>query len=124
MNAGPIDAGAGMLFRIGQHVRHRDYKGQRVTGVVRSLTIEGDGGLIVGIALDAPIVIPAGDGQRPIDIWNQHAPAHEFSPFDERDELIAEMLAALRGVVAVADRETVEFIRARAAIAKAVGVAA
>lgn len=43
---------------------------------------------------------------------------------DERDQLIAEMLAALKGVVRVADRATDEFDAARAAIAKAAQVPA
>jgi hypothetical protein len=115
------DAGVDMSFRIGQRVRHQDYKGKRVTGVVRGLSLDSEQGLMVSIALDAPIVIPESEGIRRIDIWNQHAPAHEFSPFDERDELIAELLASLQGVIAVADRESDEFIRARAAIAKAAG---
>ncbi len=54
----------------------------------------------------------------------QHVPAHELQPFDDRDELIAEMLAALQGVVCVADRSTAEFDAARAAIAKATGATA
>jgi hypothetical protein len=108
-----------MSFRIGQRLRHRDYyRGKRVTGVVQGLSIDGQR-LMVDIALDAPIVIPAGDGHRAIDIHRQHVPAHELTPFDERDELIAELVAALRSVVSVADRETDEFIRARAAIARA-----
>lgn len=123
MSAQHPDAGVDMSFRIGQHVRHRDYRGQRVTGVVRGLSIDSEQGLMVHIALDAPIIIPEGDGFARVELWNQHAPAHEFAPFDERDELIAELVASLRGVVAVADRETDEFIRARAAIAKAGGAA-
>lgn len=94
-----FDAGVQMCFRIGQRVRHTDYKGQRVTGVVRALSVDGEQGLMVSIALDAPIVIPEGHGYRAIDIHNQHAPAHEFSPFDERDELVAELLTALQAAV-------------------------
>lgn len=114
------DAGVDMTFRIGQRVRHRDYKGRRVTGVVCVLSVDSDRGLMVEIVLDEPIVIEAREpGDRPIDIYRQHAPAHEFSAFDERAELVAEMLTALRGVVRVADRATAEFDAARAVIAKA-----
>lgn len=86
-----IDAGVEMSFRIGQRVRHHDYKGQRVTGVVKSLSIESEQGLMVSIALDSPTVIPAGDGFAAINLYSQHAPAHEFSPFDERDDVVAEL---------------------------------
>lgn len=92
-----IDAGVDLSFRIGQRVRHQDYKGKRVTGVVRGLSIDSEQGLMVSIALDAPIVIETGVS-RPIDIWDQTAPAHEFAPFDDRDELIADMLGVLRMV--------------------------
>ncbi len=88
-----FDAGVEMSFRIGQRVRHQDYKRQRVTGIVRSLSVDGEQGLMVSIVLDAPIVIPEGHGIPEIKIWNQHAKAHEFSPFDERDELVEELLA-------------------------------
>jgi hypothetical protein len=117
-------------LRIGQHVRHRDYKGTRVTGIVKSLSVEPETGLMVTIALDSPIVIPKrGDGDRAIEIWTQYAQAHEFSPFDERDELIAEMLAALRELDSIErglqgwheDARPEAWARARAAIAKATG---
>lgn len=117
------NAGVDMSFRIGQRVRHHDYKGQRVTGVVRALSIDNERGLMVEVTLDAPIIIPARDDMREISIWHQSDQAHEFSPFDERDELIEELVAALQGVVGVADRQTNEFDRARAAIALAMGVA-
>lgn len=128
----PVDAGVEMSFRIGQRVRHQDYKGQRVTGVVRGLSIESERGLIVDIALDAPIVIPAGHGYAAISLYTQHAPAHEFSPFDERDELVAEMLEALQPFAAHNSSDetititvrTADVARARAAIAKATGAAA
>jgi len=117
-------AGSALALTIGQHVRHRDYKGRRVTGTVLSLGIE-DQGVMATIGLDEPIVIPPSEpGDRPLDIYRQHVPAHELAPFDARDELIAEMLAALRAVVRVADRATIEFDAARAAIAKAAGDAA
>lgn len=99
-----IDAGVQMQFRIGQRVRHTDYKGQRVTGVVRALSIDGEQGLMVSIALDTPIVIPEGPGYAAINIHTRHAQAHEFSPFDERDELIAEMRELLCSVHAIAQR--------------------
>jgi hypothetical protein len=116
-----MSAGIEMSLYIGQRVRHQDYQGKRVTGVVRGLTVDTDRGLMVSCVLDAPIVIPAGEGYRETCIHHQYAPAHEFAPFDDRDELIAEMLAALEGVVRVADRATVEFDAARAAIVKAKG---
>jgi hypothetical protein len=124
-----LDAGADMSFRIGQHVRHRDYKGERVTGVVRSLELDSERGLMVCIALDAPIVIPAGEGYSETRIWNQHAPAHEFRPFDERDELIAELVSALRTALsALSDVEILvgEHHQIPAALlnAKAEGIAA
>lgn len=120
MNTQPSpDAGIDLALRIGQHVRHRDHNGQRVTGFVRGFSIQSDNTLQVDIVLDAPIVIPASDNHRRVDIWHQHVPAHELSPFDHRDELVEEMLQALQGVVRVADRQTAEFDAARAAIAKA-----
>jgi hypothetical protein len=134
--ATPIAAGIELSLHIGQRVRHSDYKGHRVTGVVRSLSIEHDQGLMVTIALDAPIVIPAGHGYGPTRIHNQHAPAHEFSPFDERDEQLLDLLTALREAeagleFAGADQlaATGDFVPApllalravRAAIAKATG---
>lgn len=124
LSAKVADASVELSFRIGQRVSHREYQGKLVTGVVRSLSVDGEQGLMISIALDAPIVIPAGDGFNAINIYTQHAQAHEFAPFDERDELIAEMLAALQGVVRVADRATDEFDAARAAIAKAAQVPA
>lgn len=111
--------GIEISLRIGQHVRHRDYKGERITGTVRGLSIDTDRVLQADIVLDAPIIIPARSADdQAIRLWHQHVPAHELAPFDDRDELIAEMLAALQGVVRVADRATVEFDAARAAIAK------
>lgn len=114
------NAGVELSIRIGQRVRHQDYQGQRVTGVVHGLSVE-DRALMADIVLDTPIVIPASGDSHPIRIHRQYVPAHELAPFDEREELIAEMLAALQGVVAVADRATDEFDRARAVIAKAIG---
>lgn len=116
-------AGIALTLQIGQRVRHCDYKGQRVTGTVRGLMTE-EQALMATIGLDQPIVIPAGHGCRQVDIYTQHVPAHELAAFDDRDELIAEMLAALKGVVRVANRATDEFDAARAAIAKATGAAA
>jgi hypothetical protein len=88
-------AGVEMSFRIGQRVRHRDYKGKRVTGVVTGLMLDSECGLMITAKLDAPIVIPAGDGYAACDIYTQQASAHEFTPFDDRDELIVTLLAAL-----------------------------
>ena len=132
-----MNAGIELSLRIGQRVRKQDYKGQRVTGVIIGLTVEGDGReLMVDLILDAPIVIPARGELPAIDIHRQHVPAHELLPFDERDELIDELLAALertRSLLAIAEgqfpKEFNERVRvavadARAAIAKATGGAA
>lgn len=98
---GRVDAGIEMSLRIGQHVRNRDHLGARFTGRVRGLSIDIERVLQADIVLDAPIVIPARDaGDRDISIWHQHVPAHELTPFDERDELLAEALVALRDLVA------------------------
>ena len=49
----PTDTGrATVSLHIGQRVRHRDHKGQRVTGVVRSLSVDSDG------RLGADVVLP------------------------------------------------------------------
>ena len=94
--ANPAAASAEISLRIGQRVVHGIHGGKRVTGVVRSLGIEDDRGLMVTILLDAPIVIPPyGEDDREILIHWQTAQAHEFAPFDERDELLAEMRTAL-----------------------------
>ncbi|WPG35156.1 hypothetical protein [Variovorax sp. EBFNA2] len=127
MSAAQDTPGHGIVIslHIGQRVRHRDYKGQRVTGIVHGLSLDSDRVLEADIVLDAPIVVPArNEEDRALSIWRQHVPAHELAPFDDRDELIAEMLAALHGVVRVADRATVEFDAARTVIAKATGSAA
>jgi len=82
---------------IGQRVRHTDYKRQRVTGVVHQLTIDAERGLMVTVLLDEPIVIPPVDvGDHDLLLHWQTAQAHEFAPFDERDELIESLLGALQ----------------------------
>lgn len=97
---GSVVASAQISLRIGQHVRHRDHLGKRVTGRVRGLTIEGDDDTLKAhFVLDEPIVIPAADGYAQFDIWHQTVPAHELTPFDERDEQVSEMLDALKAVV-------------------------
>lgn len=96
-------AGLALNLTIGQRVRHHDYRGQRVTGVVQSLGIE-EGRLMAGIALDAPIVIPArSDGELEIRIYNQHVCAVELAPFDDRDELIGELSVALLAMLTYHD---------------------
>lgn len=125
--AGGQKAGAFTDLRIGQHLRHRDYKGERVTGIVRCLSVEADQGLMVEIALDAPIVIPAHGDSREVRIYRQFAPAHEFQPFDDRDELITELRLACEGLLSCAETGITSLgaIRAgRAAIEKVVGVPA
>lgn len=119
-------AGIEMSIRIGQRFRHRDHRGQRVTGVVRGLSLDSDDVLRVDLVLDAPIVIQAiGPDDRAVDIWRQCVPAHELTPFDERDELMAELMAALQPFAARNSSEetititvrTADVTRARAAIA-------
>jgi hypothetical protein len=83
------------VLYIGLRVRHHDFNGRRVTGVVHGLALD-DGRLMVDCALDAPIVIAGDEHHGPIHLHRQYAPAHEFSPFDERDELIAELAEALQ----------------------------
>jgi len=132
-----VDAGVEVSLRIGQRVRHRDYKGQRVTGVVRGLSLDSDGALQADIALDTPIVIPAFNEFAATNIYRQHVPAHELAAFDDRDELVAELLAlAIRTeawTVAVEKEqiargeryELSQFVHdLRTAIAKAPGIAA
>lgn len=123
----PPAAGIALALHIGQRVRHRDYKGTRVTGIVRGLYIDSERGLMVDCALDSPIVIPPGDGYSEIAIHQQHAPAHEFSPFDEHEELTAELLKtvqALEILFAPCARDSTQadwIDKARAVIAKATG---
>lgn len=84
-------------LRIGQRVRHRDYRGKRVTGVVRGLSVDSEDVLHADIALDEAIVIPPiNEDDRECRIHRQHVPAHELAPFDEREELIEGMLGLLR----------------------------
>lgn len=88
-----LDAGVEISLRIGQRVRHRDYDGKRVIGVVRGLSIDSDRTLQVDISLDAPIVVPPiSADDREIRIWSQHVPAYELEPFDGRDEVISDLL--------------------------------
>jgi len=101
----PIAAGASLAFYIGQHVRHRDYKGRRVTGIVQGLQVDTESGLLLHCVLDEPLVIPADQHGPEIRIHHQHAPAHEFTPLDERDELIAELVGTL-----VAARDTLRTV--------------
>jgi hypothetical protein len=95
--------GCALNITIGQRVRHQEYKGRPVTGVVRSLCIE-DGRLMAGIALDDPIIIPARtEDDREIHIHNQHVPALELTPFDRRDDLIEELRTALQAMLSYHD---------------------
>lgn len=95
-----MNAGVQISLHIGQRVRHRDYKGQRVTGEIRGLSVDSDRVLQADVALDAPIVIPPRSADdREVSIWHQHLPAHELSPFDDRDELISALAKALEGLL-------------------------
>lgn len=97
MNA---QTGLSLNLSIGQRVRHHGYNGTRVTGVVRGISVSSERVLEADIVLDAPIVIPArGEGDREIRIWHQHLAAHELAPFDDRDEVIAELRAALQAML-------------------------
>lgn len=82
-------------LRLGQRVRHTDYQGRRVTGVIVGLSIDHERGLMVDCALDKPIVIPAMGHYAATHITRQHAQAHEFTPFDDRDDLISQLRAAV-----------------------------
>ncbi len=127
MNAALQTPGSGIeiSLRLGQRVRRDDFKGQRITGVIRGLSIDGDHVLQADIVLDAPIVLPARSAaDREISIWNQHIPAHELSPFDERDEFIDEVLVELRHVVRWHDQlQPHDIARLKTLIAKATGSA-
>lgn len=127
---GPL-ASIEISLRIGQHVRHRDFHGKRVTGVVRGLSVEEDV-LHADLALDDAIVIPPIDADdHELRIYRQHVPAHELAPFDEREELIAQLLDAARAAEAVlgrqkwiaasTDPEAVALFKLQDAIAKASG---
>jgi hypothetical protein len=120
------EAGIAISLHIGQRVRHcDDYKGQRVTGTINGISVE-DRALMVLIALDQPIIIPASAGGRELQIHTQHVPAHEVAPYDEREDLIAELLTAAKAVAYsngfdAAYPDKLEALRA--AIAKAGGTA-
>lgn len=100
MNTNP--AGIEISLRIGQRVRHsHDYKGARVTGTVQNIGIE-EGALKATILLDEPIVIaPSTPGEKAIYLYRQHVLAHELTPFDERDQLLRDLLVELRDAVAI-----------------------
>ncbi len=98
-----MSAGLDLQLRIGQRVRHSRHNGERLAGVVEALTLE-DRVLIVKLALDVPLVIPAGPGYRAVNLYFQHVPAHECVPFDERDELIAQFFEACQTVLEAMDR--------------------
>lgn len=128
---GPV-AGLEIALRIGQHVRHHDFHGKRVTGIVRALTYDSDNGLRADIALDEPIIIPARDSDdHELRIYTQYVPAHELAPFDEREEVLAQLLDAARAAEAIlgrqkwvegsTDPEAVALFKLRAAVAKATG---
>jgi hypothetical protein len=123
--------GVEIALRIGQRVRHRDHLGRRITGVINSLQVESEQGLTASVLLDEPIIIPArGEGDREVRINWQTCPVQEFAPFDDRDEQITEMLAALRNARAGLEiaNERIEFsgllVEIDAAIARAIGSAA
>jgi len=93
------DAGVDISLRIGQRVRaHQSHNRRRPSpvGVVRGLELDADGGLMVQVLLDAPIIIPASSGYSEISIWHQRWPAHEVAPLDESAQLVAELLRAAK----------------------------
>lgn len=121
-------------LRIGQRVRHQDFKGKRVTGIVRGFSVDTEDVLHADIALDEAIVIaPLDANDHEVRIYRQHVPAHELAPFDEREELIATLLDAARAAEVVlgrqkwiegsTDPEAVALVKLRAAIAMASGSA-
>ena len=122
-----MSAALEISLRIGQHVRHRDYQGKRVTGVVRGLSVDGEDVLHAEIALDDAIVIPPiNSDDHELRIYRQCVPAHELAPFDEREELIAGMVALLRRMEEEYDDHAHHALAIfiddiRAAIAKATG---
>lgn len=130
-----VDGRAVLSLTIGQHVRHRDYRGARVTGTIHGLLLDSEGVLTADIVLDAPIVIPASGRFAETYIHRQIIPAHELSSFDERDELIAELLQVAQqceqrmaaqkwgtnGPREALPPEAVLLLDLRAAIAKATG---
>lgn len=90
-------AGLAIALHLGQRVRHQDFKGRRVTGVIRGLSIDMENTLQAEVVLDEAIVFaPLHQGDREVRIHRQCVPAHELAPFDEREELIAALLWALR----------------------------
>lgn len=105
MNAAQHTPGPGpgleISLRIGQRVRHQDFHGKRVTGIVRGLSVDSEDVLHADIALDEAIVIPPiNEDDHELRIYRQHVPAHELAPFDEREELIAGMREAAEAVAA------------------------
>jgi hypothetical protein len=131
-----VASAAAFNLRIGQRVHHREHEGRRVTGVVHGLNIESERGLVVAILLDEPIVIrKINEDDREVNIYWQTAQAHEFAPFDERDELIAGLVDSLNEVLDLCaigdvDEDTEAYgwgeaiKRAKESIAKATGSAA
>lgn len=115
------NAGIELCIRIGQRVRHQDYSGQRVTGMVQGLSIDSERVLQADIVLDAPIIISASGDFPETRIHRQYLPAHELAVFDERDELIAEMLVTLIHCATDEGPEQEWLDRARAVITKVNG---
>ncbi|MBN9411362.1 MAG: hypothetical protein J0H69_19630 [Burkholderiales bacterium] len=118
--------GMAPALHIGQRVRHcRDYGAQRVIGVIRTLTWHTEEGTLkADILLDDPIVIPASEHYGETRIWSQFVPAHELTPYDERDDLIAELLASLMHCTTDEGPDQAQLDCARALIAKATGAPA
>ncbi len=117
---------AAIDLRIGQHVRHTEFRGQRVTGVVIGLSLGESRELMADVVLHQPIIIPASaDGRwAETSVHRQYVPVVELSPYDERDDLIADLLKACEGLLSVAETGITSLgaIRAgREVIAKAKG---
>lgn len=126
MTGTPIPPVAGLAIHlcIGQRVRLSDRDGQRRTGSVYGLSTSSEQGLMVDVALDEPIIIPATADYREVRLYTQHTQAHLVQPFDERDELLAELVDSMQEVLRISDRDHDAWRRARVAIAKATGSAA
>ena len=86
LSAHASEPGLQLSLSIGDHVRHKQF-----TGVLHGLQIDHEQVLMADVVLDAPIVIPPGDGFNEIRIHRQSVPAHELRAFDERDEQIARL---------------------------------
>lgn len=106
-------------LRVGQRVRHTDYRGTPVTGVVYGITVDSERGLMVDCVLDTPLVLPATSSCPELTIHRQYAPVHEFADADEH----AELIACLRACMAVLHLDEALHKRVQQALAATTGSA-